>query len=484
MLVDSITTLLQSTYDGLQSIIDADEERMLTDHCFKAASLGRTAFASLKSAEITATLAQNHVLAETFLCRKNEISALLLCLNNIMSPNSTFSLSSIDAVLFEGRDRHGRMGETDQSIVCFLFRSRNVTLIRAMLFAAQPDLMYTFKNMFPKFKQPLLNHLLFLAFTCMRKNQSFWTAAVINAGFNVTDLKFAGVGADILKSARFTLQELIDGGFGICDFQAAGFTAAEISSANYGLAVLLEVGYNISALKCIGFSSNRFKNEGCSAWELKGGGFSAEELKDAGYDLKSLLDAGYSVSELRSAGYTAGKLTRAGCSIDEMKDGGLTAADLKAVGFNLMQLKAAGFNLQSLLAAKFFVSELKSTGFTASMLKDEGCSAQELKDGGFSATELKDAGYSLSSLLTAGYIVSELKKAGYMASTLMRAGCSADALKDGGFHPAMVRASFGLNLTSMMSLGFSNAASFKVAGYRPVELIQACHPDVILVRLP
>jgi hypothetical protein len=114
-------------------------------------------------------------------------------------------------------------------------------------------------------------------------------------------------------------------------------------------------------------------------------------------------------------------------------------------------------------------------------LKDAGCNAQQLKDSDFTAAELKIAGFDVISLLGAGYSVPELKGAGFTAGNLKRAGCAASVLKDAGFHPVTVKVAFGLDLNSLMSLGYSNAASFKIAGVKPQDLIVIGHPEVTVV---
>ncbi len=475
--------IFQSLNLKLRSIIDADSRQVLTYHCPRAVSLGKAAFADLQSAEDRAIIVNNHEWAQQLQSRRNEIGALLQTLTDMMSTETAeFSFTSVSSVLlYEGRagpspDR----GDQDPSlsVACCIFRSRNVALVRAMLLAVQPDL--ELPALTKLSAQSLMNRSLLATFACMHEHQADWMKAIILAGFTSAELRAASVSAGLLKTAGFSLCDLMEAGFNLLELHDAGCAAAELKAAGFELSSLLAAGYSVSEMKSIGFLASRLKDAGCSAQQLKDSDFTAAELKVAGFDVISLLGAGYSVPELKGAGFTALELSDC-VRADDLKDGGFSAAELKGIGFTSAELKAAGFELSSLLAAGFSILEMKSIGFPASRLKDAGCSAQQLKDSDFTAAELKMAGFDVISLLGAGYSVPELKGAGFTAGNLKRAGCAAIALKDAGFHAVAVKVAFGLDLSSLMSLGYSNAASFKVAGVKPQDLIVTGHPEVTVV---
>ena len=274
----------QGLSTALHGILAADDES--TRRCSEAVSRAQSAVVALSSAEAAAAAAMDFDLAQLLQAKKGEVGARLNRVTELMAPSKrSFDLQSLGKLLLHQREH---------SIVCLVFRSNNTALMRAMLLAAQPDLVLPPAA---DVRHSLMNQLLLAAFTRMQHDKESWVQAVVHAGFDASQLKAAGVAVQALKDAGFTAKQLQDAGEGPKSLVDLRYSASELKSVG------------ITALQC-------FEMKYDDTAQLKELGFKATELKAAGYGLKSLVDARYNVVSLVVAGFTQEELSAAEIQCD------------------------------------------------------------------------------------------------------------------------------------------------------------------------
>jgi hypothetical protein len=156
------------------------------------------------------------------------------------------SLDSVGNILL-GPDR-AIDPDREYCIAELLLRSRNTALIRAMLLAAQPDLVLPADSG----EQASMHPLLLAAFTRMSDEQESWVQAVIHAGFDASELIAAGVSIHALNRAGFSAAQVKATGCDLASAQAAGYNAHSLLIA-YGHDAVVAAGCDVSNYVLVSF---------------------------------------------------------------------------------------------------------------------------------------------------------------------------------------------------------------------------------------
>mmetsp|Transcript_11450 Transcript_11450/g.20231 ORF Transcript_11450/g.20231 Transcript_11450/m.20231 type:complete len:293 (-) Transcript_11450:189-1067(-) len=244
--------------------------------------------------------------------------------------------------------------------------------------------------------------------------------------------------------------------------------ARKLIAAGFELKQLREAGLQAYILKEAGFDLVQLRNAGYDASQLKRAGFDASQLTAAGFHLWRMMDAGFGAGQLVQAGFAHQSMLD--CLADRpitmsRKDSSMIGTSLS--GEQVFRIDNAPMEDESLLREiladflqvmpdqvrilhglpdgiiqvrnswldKVHCSELRTSGFTARQLKESGFSVTKLKEAGFDARQLKEAEYNAEHLKEAGFVANQLKEAEFTAKQLKEARFSAKQLKEAGLMP-------------------------------------------------
>ena len=319
----------------------------------------------------------------------------------------------------------------------------------------------------------------------LKEDTRYNLTQIVNAGYDISQLKFAGYKAiDDLSGFDLTVREFRNGGYTADELlgydhdndvntQAVGYSITEIRNGGYRADELIgKTGLIPSgATEGIPFDAQLLRLGGYSATELKIAGYTGTDLNTMTnkYNVTELMIAGYSPNEIRQGGYSGRELLTGGFIYSDLKDGNYLINDLRNINknnpiFTATELKVSGYTANEIVSSTNIVvnnataEELYQAGFTAIELKTVLYTASNLNHSGYTASECRDAGYTAAQIKDAGYTVQEMEDALFTALELKSAGFNINDLRAAGY-----------DATQMKSAGFT-AAQLKTAGYTATEL--------------